>query len=251
MNAMPAALALSWTGWILVGGWRYRPLRRPWVDPAGNVGPRWVEQLGARVQQRAKVVSELAPLSVGLLTLFAVMMLVVSPALATAIVVGTAIMSRWQSIARRRRLQLRMAEQVPHLLDLLRLCLDAGLSSRSAISRLATLVPDPLGAWCRSVSTRSDRGAPLRDALVAATGKGHPMELVARTLASSETSGVAVGPAVEELSAHARAAIRRHSMERVRRLPVQMLLPLVFCTLPAFIVVAVVPMAVTQLRGLL
>ena len=242
---MPAALALSWTGWILVGGWRYRPLRRPWVDPAGNVGPRWVEQLGARVQQRAKVVSELAPLSVGLLTLFAVMMLVVSPALATAIV------SRWQSIARRRRLKLRMAEQVPQLLDLLRLCLDAGLSSRSAISRLATLVPDPLGAWCRSVSTRSDRGAPLRDALVAATGKGHPMELVARTLASSETSGVAVGPAVEELSAHARAAIRRHSMERVRRLPVQMLLPLVFCTLPAFIVVAVVPMAVTQLRGLL
>ena len=251
MRPLPVALALAWTGWILVGGWLHRPLPRPWMQPTCPAQTGWVEQLGVRMQLRAGVVAELAPLSVGLLTMFAVTMVVFSPALSVSIVIGTAIVSRWQSIARRRRLKLRMAEQVPHLLDLLRLCLDAGLSSRSAISRLATLVPDPLGAWCRSVSTRSDRGAPLRDALVAATGKGHPMELVARTLASSETSGVAVGPAVEELSAHARAAVGRLSMERVRRLPVQMLLPLVFCTLPAFILVAVVPMAVTQLRGLL
>lgn len=234
-----------------MGWWRRRPFPVGLVDLPDTRPQSWIERLGLRVQQRTALLSELAPLTVGAAAVTTVLLVVVSPTFALSLAVGTAVLSRLRAIARRRAAMERLAEQAPHALDLLKLCLEAGLSTRSAFGRLAVVVPDPLGGWFRTVSMRAGRGVPFAEALVRSAERGHPMELAARIMASGEESGAAVIPAVEHLAAQARASVRRACLERVRRLPVQMLLPLVCCTLPAFLIVAVVPMVATQLRGLL
>ncbi len=251
---MTALVALGWVGWVAAGWWIRRPLPRRWdvdafADARGH--DRMLERIGGRIQRRISVLAELAPLTVGATATACVLLVVVSPPAAIAIGLGTVITARWRALAVARAERRQLAEQMPQALDLLRLCVEAGLSPRSAMGRLARHVPEPLGVWCRQVSTRADRGMPLAEALLAATAPGHPMELTARTLASAEHSGVAIGGALEHLARQSRAAARRASLERVHRLPVQMLIPLVCCTLPAFLAVAVVPLVISQLRSVL
>ncbi len=57
-------------------------------------------------------------------------------------------------------------------------------------------------------------------------------------------------PVLDRLSVEARMVRRRQAEEAARRLPVQLLFPLVLCVLPAFVLLAVVPLllaAVPQL----
>lgn len=245
------AMAVVWACWTAIGCWRRRPLPRRWMADDATVVPRSIERFGQSIQQRLGLLTELAPVTVGAVALACLLLVVVSPSVAVTIAACTVLAARARARAQRRAEHRRMAEQVPQALDLLRLCLESGLSTRSALARVGDVIPEPLGRWCRSISTRTGRGAPLADSLLQAARPGHPMELAARTLASAERSGVAVNGALAHLSDEARAAVRRASMERVRRLPVQMLFPLVCCTLPAFLTVAVVPMVLTQLRDVL
>ena len=57
------------------------------------------------------------------------------------------------------------------------------------------------------------------------------------------------GP-LEQVAADARTMRRRRAEEEARTLPVRLLLPLVLCILPAFGLLAVVPLLVASLRAL-
>ena len=76
-------------------------------------------------------------------------------------------------------------------------------------------------------------GAPLTDALHQAGSAGVPLV-----------------PLLDGVAAAARDRRRRTAPEAARRLPVTMLLPLVACTLPAAILLAVVPVLVVSLASL-
>jgi pilus assembly protein TadC len=96
-----------------------------------------------------------------------------------------------------------------------------------------------------SAAAKLQRGAPLLDVLDAL-----PSELdaqwqpVATTLAVTATSGAPAIDAVRRLAAGLRVRRRRRCEERIRRLPVLLLLPLATLTLPAFVLVTFVPVAV-------
>lgn len=247
---MSLTVALAWVTWVALG-WRRRwPLPRPWDDSTTTPMPRPLERFGRSIQARVRLLADLAPITVGVVAVACALLLVVSPSVALGGAATTVLLAHHQARRVRSAARRRMIDQVPQALDLLHLCVEAGLSTRAALARLGGVVPDPLGSWCRRVSTRANRGVPLDEVLLGAVGRGHPMELAARTLASAERSGVAVADALGHLSNEARAAVRRSSLERVRQLPVRMLVPLVFCTLPAFLIVAVVPLIASQLGAL-
>ena len=91
--------------------------------------------------------------------------------------------------------------------------------------------PPPSGPWRRPV--RSDATWP-------------------RAIAAADRDGTALVPVLDRLAADARAARRRLAEADARRLPVRLTFPLVTCTLPAFVLLAIAPAvlgAVSTLRA--
>ena len=76
------------------------------------------------------------------------------------------------------------------------------------------------------------------------------MRPLARALATAVEEGVPLEPALRRVAAEARDRRRRAAEEAARRVPVRLLFPLVACTLPAFVVLTVVPLLVVGLDSL-
>ena len=92
----------------------------------------------------------------------------------------------------------------------------------------------------RSVGRRAI-GASFDDALVAA-GAGTPnVRRLTETLRTSTRLGSPASASLARLAQEVRADVRRRAEARARTVPVRLLFPLVFCVLPAFALLTVVP----------
>ena len=135
----------------------------------------------------------------------------------------------------------RAAERaLPDAMDLLVLSVRAGLTPQQAIRDLAASAPDEVRAAFALVAHRSDRGQAFADTLAALPEVlGASALSLADGLASSERYGLPVGPMLDQLSTEARAARRRLDEADARKLPVRLSFPLVICTLPSFVLLAI------------
>jgi tight adherence protein C len=254
----PILVAVGWSIWALALAWARRP-RKVAADLAERLDAAapppavipFLARWGHVAQARVGVLGELPSLVVGVAISCVAVMVVVAPQIGLAIGLAVVTGARIRSVARQRERRRRMVEQAPAAVDLLRLCLDAGMSPRQAMADVGDAIDPPLGDDLAEVVVRTERGEPLAASLGPLSGRGHPLRPVALAVASAERTGVPLTGSLERLAAEARAALRRAGQERARRLPVLMLLPLVFCVLPAFGLVAVVPMLAGHLGGLL
>jgi tight adherence protein C len=146
----------------------------------------------------------------------------------------------------------RAAERaLPDAIDLLVLSVRAGLTPQQAIRDLATSAPHEVRPAFALVAHRSDRGQAFADALAALLETlGASALPLADTLASSERYGLPVGPMLDQLSTEARAARRRLDEADARKLPVRLSFPLVVCTLPSFVLLAIAPAVIAALSSL-
>ncbi len=151
--------------------------------------------------------------------------------------------------ARARR---RAAERaLPDAMDLLVLSVRAGLTPQQAIRDLAASAPHEVRPAFALVAHRSDRGQAFADALAALPELlGASALSLADALASSERYGLPVGPMLDQLSTEARAARRRLDEADARKLPVRLSFPLVVCTLPSFVLLAIAPAVIAALSSL-
>jgi len=253
-------LVAGWTALAVMWGWRTRPLPSSrWVDLATRretsttrpAPPTALARLGRRVSAAVPSLGVLTPEVVGLLTV-AVPIVAVGSLRTAAWLVGTAMLVAH----RRRRAQARSADRrlraaIPVVVDLVGLGVGAGLSPATAIQRVGTTLDGPGGAWCREVASGGTRGLPLPAALAGCTPPGHPASGLVRLLSSAQQTGHALGPSLARVAADERASLHRAALARTRRLPVLLLIPLVCCTLPAFLLVAVVPSVAVHLDGVL
>jgi pilus assembly protein TadC len=156
-------------------------------------------------------------------------------------------------LARRvRGLRARVAEEVPGLLDLLAVCVTAGLSPSLALERAVEITPGPLrdtlirarrevalgGSWRRAVGDAADR-LDLRD-----------LRRLALALERGQRLGAPLAEQLRRLARDVRDERRSLAEERARRAPVLMLFPLVFLILPAFVLAAVIPAVMVAARGI-
>ena len=167
--------------------------------------------------------------------------------------------SRWPGGARRRpgrrrarrRLDRRIAADLPDLVDLLILAAGAGLNVRLALQAVAGHLTGPIGTALHEVTRRLDSGEGVADSLETLPADlGDAVLPLVATLRASERYGVALGPALERVGADARFERRRAADELARRVPVKLLFPLVLCTLPAFVLLTVVPLLAGSLQAL-
>jgi len=134
--------------------------------------------------------------------------------------------------------------------ELLGLAFAGGSTVRVAIGEVLPWCSGPAERALREVADRAAAGWAVTEALRAgAPGAPRPIRRLFGVLHDAAGGAPVLGP-VEQLGAELRAARRRDLEQRARRIPVRLLLPLVGGVLPAFVLVAVVPLVVTSLDGL-
>jgi tight adherence protein C len=238
----------------LVGAWC---TRRAWIrHPRPPVThspsrPGVVTSIGRAVQSRLRFLDGLPARALGLVVVASAVLLPIDPALCGLVVAGTFLAAATRRVATRRRQRLRLLEELPATIEVLRMAVASGLTLTEAIEVVAQEIHDAAGELFGQVAHRHGRGESLADALVSVGARvGEPAEAVLALLATTHRSGAAVGDALGRMATRQRAALRRAAEARARRLPVALLLPLICCVLPSFALLTIVPVLVTGVTRL-
>lgn len=145
----------------------------------------------------------------------------------------------------------RVADALPDAVDLLLLGTSAGLTLPIAHPLVAHRVAPPLGDALRAAHEEAALGRPRADALLDALAPlGDRAVSAGYALADHLRYGAPIVPTLERLSAELRLDRRRRAEQAARRVPVQLLAPLIACVLPAFALLTVVPLLAASLRQL-
>ena len=170
-------------------------------------------------------------------------------ALASLSAVVVAVVLRRRS--RRRERNLLVERGLPEVIDLLSLVVGAGRPVALAFADICPRVPEPFRGEFTRTLRRTAAGEPfvesvrrLREPL------GPRVDAVIHAVTAAEIDGVPLQPALVRAGDEAHRRRRVRAEEAARRVPVAMLFPLVFCILPAFCLLTVVPLLVGSLADL-
>ena len=162
-------------------------------------------------------------------------------------------------IQRRRRnarqRELDQARGLPTAVVLLQLSVRSGVHPRSALAAVSTL-PVTSGPLCAvtqllaDVHQRLELGADLTSAMLATENASPDAQRVLDALRRAEIDGGPLANHLEVLMSDLRRQRRTALDSAAQRLTVSMLFPLVLCILPAFVLLAVVPLVNAALQGL-
>lgn len=159
--------------------------------------------------------------------------------------------NRAKPLLRLRRHRHDTERELPGTIELLVLSIHAGLTPDQAIRELAQLAHEATRSAFVAVAHRMDRGEPLVDALAAIPETLGPHAVgLAEVIGSAARYGLPLSQVLDQLSAEARNTRRRLDEAAARRLPVQLSFPLVVCTLPSFILLAIAPAVIAALSSL-
>lgn len=149
-----------------------------------------------------------------------------------------------------RRLRRAIEADLPAVADLLHVAVTAGHSLHGAVAAVGRAGDGPVCLALREVERRFDRGGRLVDELALLPERlGPTVRPLSTTLVVASSSGTPLAPTLQRLADAERRRLRRRTEERVRRLPVLLLGPLVGLVLPAFVLLTVVPVALTTARS--
>ena len=171
---------------------------------------------------------------------------------AVGVVVAVAVgrlVPRLEPAGARRRRQDRAAE-LPLILDLLGVCLRAGMPLVAALETVADALAGPFSADLRVVAGLQRLGAPPAAAWAELTSDAD-LAPVCRAVARSAESGSRLAAAFDRLAADRRSALASAGLSRARSAGVVAMAPLGLCFLPAFVCLGIVPIALSLLGEVL
>jgi tight adherence protein C len=152
-----------------------------------------------------------------------------------------------------RRRRERADRALPDVIDLLILGVRSGLSPTHALIVAGAHAQPVLRPAFDEVEHRLQRGQRLADALQALPELlGPSAASFADGLATADRYGLPIEPVLDRLATDVRNDRRRLNERHARTLPVRLSFPLVACTLPSFVLLAIVPAvlaALSTLRG--
>ncbi len=154
-----------------------------------------------------------------------------------------------------RRRQQEIANQLSDVLDLLVVCVEAGLGLSEAIKIVGSETERQnltIGTELSIVSAELGAGSTLGQALksFALRTAVDDIKPLAATLVQSEKLGASIGPALRSISDTMRTTRRLRAEENAAKTTVKILFPLVFFILPAMMAVIVGPAMIQIMRSL-
>jgi tight adherence protein C len=137
--------------------------------------------------------------------------------------------------------------ELPELIDLLVVAIEAGLSLSGAIRLSSGQVRGPLGEELRLTLQENTMGLSVSQTLenlgVRADTPG--IRVFIRSIIQGETLGISIGQVMRNLSLEMRKRRKSAAEERAQKAPIKMLFPLVFLIFPAMFVVLLLPALLT------
>ncbi|MGB3288668.1 MAG: type II secretion system F family protein [Burkholderiaceae bacterium] len=226
--------------------WRLRLSLRLRIQTAGFAGYCTPEHVAA-MQVLAFAASALL---VGLFSLWMGMDVAHGICLGLAVgLVSLFLPGRWLSDLGRRR-QGRMLRELPFLLDMATLCVEAGLNLQGALQQAARHGPEgPLRAELQHALADMRAGLPRMqalDELAERTGLPAVRSLVT-ALVQADQLGMSLGPLLRSQSEQRRSERFLRAEKQALEAPVKMLFPMVFCIFPCTFLVIGFPIAVKLL----
>jgi len=150
-----------------------------------------------------------------------------------------------------RRSQRAAERAYPDAIETIVLAVRAGYLPAAAIDMAVPYLSPAIRTAFVDVTTRIEAGERFADALAALPATLGPMAApLADSFAAADRYGQPIAPVLERLATEARQHRRHQADTLARQLPVRMSLPLVLCTLPSFVLLAVVPLLLAALSSL-
>jgi tight adherence protein C len=164
--------------------------------------------------------------------------------------------SRLSSWLVRRRMQKRKDEvlrSLPTALDLITVCMEAGLSFDSGLAKVVEKTRGTLSEELGRVLYEMQVGKARRDAMkdMAKRLDTRDVSSFVAAIVQADQMGMALGPVMRAQSEDVRLRRRQHAEEQAMKAPVKMLFPLIFCILPSMILVVLGPGLVTMFTQVL
>ena len=168
--------------------------------------------------------------------------------LALSGVVGAVVIRRR---SRRRQRVLHVERHLPEVIDLLGLVVGAGRPTVTALADIGPRVSEPFRSELLAVVRRTAAGEPFVDSMRRLRESlGSSVSPVVYAVTAAEVDGTPLRPALQRAADEAHRRRRVRAQEAARRAPVLMLFPLVFCVLPAFCLLTVVPLLLKTISDL-
>jgi tight adherence protein C len=154
----------------------------------------------------------------------------------------------------RRRARRRFEEidyELPNLIDLLVVTVEAGLGFTGSLQLAAERFGGPLGDELRLTLQEQSMGLSANEAVRNLLERCETplMRSFIRSILQGETLGVSIGQIMRELAVDMRKRRRAAAEERAQKAPIKLLFPLVFLIFPAMFVVVLGPAVFTFLSS--
>lgn len=144
----------------------------------------------------------------------------------------------------------RVDSDVPDFVDVVSVYLRSGQPPALAFLQASDTAPGTIGVAARAVAERVHNGERFVDVLTSLRSEfGLHAQPMIDALIDTERDGLAPRELFDRLATDAHAQRRRDADMRIRALPVRLTLPLVGCILPAYVLLAVVPLLASQLSS--
>jgi tight adherence protein C len=255
------------------GGATEGPTRRPLDSLAGKLGDVAAKRLGrfSEPEVRQKLISAgmygttprkllgyqvLLAIFLGLLGFWLVeakggSIVVAFLALAGGLALGWWLPNVYVDRTRRLRFET-MDRQMPDMIDLLIVCIEAGLGILASMRVASETLGDPLGQELRLTLQEQRMGLSVGEAIQSLGKRAdcENMRIFVRAITQGEKLGVSMGKTLRDLAEEMRKRRKASAEERAQKMPLKMLFPLLFFIFPAIFIVLLVP-AFIQIGNLL
>jgi tight adherence protein C len=136
-----------------------------------------------------------------------------------------------------------MNRQLPDMIDLLIVTLEAGLGILASMRVASETLRDPLGQELRLTLQEQRMGLSVGEAIQSLGKRAdcENMRIFVRALTQGEKLGVSMGKTMRDLSEEMRKRRKAAAEERAQKMPIKMLFPLLFFIFPAIFIVLLVP----------
>lgn len=139
--------------------------------------------------------------------------------------------------------QEKIQRSLPDAMDMMTVCVEAGLGFDAALTQVARNTKGPLAHEFARVLQEMQFGMSRVDALKALAGRSTVVELrgLVAALVQASALGIPVAAVMREQAVDMRLKRRQRAEEKAQKVTVKILFPLIFCLLPALFVIVMGP----------
>lgn len=142
--------------------------------------------------------------------------------------------------------QERMRRAAPDALDMLTVCVEAGLGFDAGLAQVAENTAGPLAAEFARLLKEVQLGRSRTEAFTDLAARTDVSEIKAfvSALIQADRLGVPIGAVLREQAAELRVRRRQRAEEKAQKVPVKIIFPVLFCIFPVFFIIVIGPGAI-------